>query len=80
MQLLNRTETTGHDLLGQQQEAASQYLATLAKLQSAAEDRAQVVEARLQELEVEKLVLTSMTNLSEPPALHDPTFPPIPEA
>lgn len=53
-------ETTGHDLLAAQQEAAETYLETLKSIQADAADRAPVVEARLQELEAEKAILNSL--------------------
>lgn len=60
--LRSRTETTGHDLLAKQEEAAQAYLETIAQITHDAEDRAKVVEARLQELEAEKKILNDLQN------------------
>jgi hypothetical protein len=61
--LRSKTETTGHDLLAQHQAAAEAYLAELARLQNAAEDRRQVIDSRLNDLEAEKLVLNRLTDV-----------------
>lgn len=61
MSLLTRnTETTGHDLAVEAENARRDFEAKIASLQSQAEDRASVVESRLQELEAEKFVLNGL--------------------
>ena len=63
MSILTRNvETTGHDLAVEAESLRREFEAKIADLQSQAADRAATVEARLQELEAEKLVLNGLSS------------------